>query len=286
MARQRTIVGIGEVLLIEHPDRVETGGLAATTALAAKRFGHTGVPISRLGQDLAANELLTHLKAAGISIDHLQSDPDLPTGRLVIRSIAGKSRRTLQPRAAFDNLQWDFDLDDLAQQADAAVFGFLAQRTGQAQSIIHRFLAECRNGIRVFNATNRAGDELDRGALRPNLEYADGLIADRVALKALAPSWDEKDSRAAALELLRSASLAFVVTIDAGECTQTFTIHTSGDSRTAPRACPAAQHEVALVAIVHGMINGWDSSRSLELACAAAEHAAKNPDAPLPGDVL
>jgi sugar/nucleoside kinase (ribokinase family) len=286
MPRQRTIIGIGEVLLSEHPDRVEIGGLAAKIALAAQRLGHVGVPISRVGQDLAANELLTQLTAAGVTIDHLQSDPDLPTGRMVIRTIAGKRRHALQPRAAFDNLQWDFDLDDLAQQADAAVFGHLAQRGGQSQSIIHRFLAECGNAIRVFNATNRAGDDLDRTQLRANLEYADGLIADRAALKTLVPAWDEKQPRDAAIDLVRGGELSFVVSVEPGDCSQTLSIHTSGESKTAPRACPAAQHESALVALLHGMINGWDAPRSLELACAAAEHAAKNPNDPLPRDLL
>jgi sugar/nucleoside kinase (ribokinase family) len=286
MARQRTIVGIGELLLTEHADRVEIAGLAAKFSLAAQRFGHVGVPISRVGQDVAANELLTQLKSAGVLIDHLQSDPDLPTGRMVIRSIAGKTKRTLQPRAAFDNLQWDFDLDDVAQQADAAVFGQLAQRGGQTQSIIRRFLGECGNAIRVFNATNRADDVMDRAQLRSYLEHADGLIADRIALKTLVPSWDEKQPRDAATDLLRGGALAFVVSIEPGDCTQTFTIHTTSLSSVAPRTCAAAQHEIAIVAILHGMINGWDSARSLELACAAAEHAAKNPNEPLPANLL
>ena len=274
------------MLLIEHPDRMVTGGLAAQIALAAARFGHLGVPISRLGQDLAANELLTQFHAAGISINHLQSDPDLPTGRIVIRSIAGKSRHTLQPHAAFDNLQWDFDLDDLAQQADAVFYGSLAQRTGQTQSTIHRFLVGCGNAIRVFNATNRPSDDLDRAQLRSNLEYADGVIADRAALKALASVWDEKQPLDAVRDLLRRDALSFVVTIEAGDGAQTFTIHTSGESKTAPRPCPLAQHEVALVAIVHGMMKGWDLSRSLGLACAAADHTNANPHDPVPKGLL
>lgn len=286
MARQRTIIGIGEVLLCEFPDRAEMGGLAAQTALAARRLGHNGVPISRLGQDLAANELLTQIKAAELPLDHLQSDPDLPTGRLVVRTVAGKSRQTLQHRTAFDNLQWDFDLDDLAQQADGVVFGQLAQRFGQSQSIIHRFLAECGNAVRVFNATNRVGDEVDRARWRSSLEHADGVIADRIALKALVPAWDGRQPRDAASDLLRSSALAFVVSIEPGDCTQTFAIHTSHSSTMAPRACPAAQHDTAVVAILHGMINGWDPSRSLELACAATEHAARNPHDPLPQNIL
>ena len=127
MARQRVIIGIGEAVLCEYPDRVEPGGLAVLCAMHATRLGHRGVPISRIGQDKAADDLTRQLRERGLNVDHIQSDPDLATGRLIIRTMAGKPRRTLTPRAAFDNLQWDFDLVDVAQTADGVVFGTLVR---------------------------------------------------------------------------------------------------------------------------------------------------------------
>ena len=54
MARRRTIVGIGEALLAEHPDREEPAGLAPLVAINAILLGHRGLAISRLGQDDAS----------------------------------------------------------------------------------------------------------------------------------------------------------------------------------------------------------------------------------------
>jgi len=286
MARQRVIVGIGEALLCEFPDRVEPGGLTIRCARQAARLGHRGIPISRLGQDLAANELLTQIKAAELPIDHLQSDPDLPTGRLIVRSIGGTTRRTLQPRAAFDNLQWDFDLVDVAQSADGVVFGALAQRDGQSQSIIRRFVAECVNAVRVFDLTNRPENGFDRVQARATLEYADGVVADDAALRLLVPSWDGRQSSDAAAELLRSHQLGFVITIQPGDCSEKMTAHLAAQTFAGPRKFPAAQHDAAVVGFLHGMLSGWDTDRSLELACAGAEYAASHPNDAIPGDLL
>src|SRR5258708_3575997 len=76
MSRPRTIVGIGEALLCEYPDRIEPGGLAIRTALAAIQRGDHGLAISRVGQDRAGDELLRRLAETGLSAAHLQSDPD------------------------------------------------------------------------------------------------------------------------------------------------------------------------------------------------------------------
>jgi len=277
MARQRVFVGIGEALLCEYPDRVEAGGLAVRFARHAVQLGHMGVAVSRLGQDSAADELLRQLRELGIRLDALQSDPDLATGRLIVKSIAGKTSRTLTSRAAFDNLQWDFDLVDTAQQADAVLFGSLARREGQSRSIIKRFLAECLSAVRVFDMTNRAHETIDRVEARTGLEFADGLIADAHALKALAPGWNGRDVRQALLEIMRGSNLAFVVSLERGDCTETMTAHTSGQSWRAAGPYPAAQHEAAIAGLLHGVANGWDFPKSLDAAIRVADHAAKKP---------
>ncbi|MHC4128850.1 MAG: hypothetical protein ACYSUA_11905, partial [Planctomycetota bacterium] len=142
MARKRVIVGIGEALLAEYPDREEPAGLAALVPIQAVLLGHEGIAISRLGQDRAADALLSGLRERGVDVSHLQSDPDLATGRLVIRALGGAT--LLDAHAAYDQLQWDFDLADIAQGADAVVFGALIMRSGQARSAVDRFLDECK----------------------------------------------------------------------------------------------------------------------------------------------
>jgi hypothetical protein len=285
MSRQRVFVGIGEALLWESGGQARPGGLAVQAAIAATQLGHKGIVVSRVGQDAAAEEVLRQLRALPVNLDALQSDPDLATGRLVERAIGPRTMRTLTARAAFDNLQWDFDLVDVAQQADAVVFGQLARREGQSQSIIKRFLAECTGAIRLFDLANRAGEEVDRIDARSGLELAEGVVADHAALKALAPFWDGKDAHAAASEVLRSSpSLAFVASVEVADGAQMMTIHAGGQASRSPRAVPTSQRASMLVGVLHGMLEGWDLSRSLELATALAEHAHEHGYVPLPLD--
>lgn len=284
MARQRVIVGIGEAVLCEYPDRVEPGGLAVLGPRHAVRMGHIGVTVSRIGQDDAADELMSHLRGLGVRLDALQSDPDLPTGRLIVRSIAGKTSKTLTAKAAFDNLQWDFDLVDVAQQADAVIFGSLARREGQSRSIIKRFLAECTGALRLFDLTNRAGDIVDRTEAVSGLEFAEALMIDSAAMKVLAPAHSVEQARAAALEIMRGTGLSFVAHVEPGDCTRRLTIHAPEQSWPAGPAYPSAQHEAAVVGLAHGILNGWDFVRSLEMAARVAEHAAAHPDERMPAD--
>ena len=105
MARKRTIVGLGEALLAEHPDREEPAGLALLVPRYAVLLGHEGIAISRLGQDPAAQELIAQLQVLGVDVTHLQSDPDLATGRWFVRSNGAETFHSLDSEAAFDNLQ-------------------------------------------------------------------------------------------------------------------------------------------------------------------------------------
>jgi len=278
MARQRVMVGIGEALLCDYPDRVEPGGLAVRCAQNAAKLGHSGIVVSRIGQDQAGDELLKQLRTSGINLDALQSDPDLATGRLVVRTIAGRTTRNLTARAAFDNLQWDFDLVDVAQRADAVVFGGLARREALSRSIIKRFLAECVSAVRVFDLTNRTSDAIDRVEARTGLEFAEGLIADGLALKALAPGWNGHKAEDAAREIMHASHLAFVISIQRGDCTELFTAHTHDRSWPAKHEHPSAQHDAAVVGLLHGVVSGWDFGKGLELSQQLIEHVAKHPN--------
>ena len=205
MARRRVIIGIGEALLAEYPDREEPAGLAALVPLHAVLLGHEGIAISRLGQDRTADALVSALRERGVDVGHLQSDPDLATGRLLIRALGEPT--LVDAHAAYDQLQWDFDLADLAQGADAVVFGALIRRSGQSRSAMDRFLDECKAALRVFDLTNRAGPELNRGQALSGLRHAEVAVADDHAINSLLPGDDERAPQDAARELLRLGGL-------------------------------------------------------------------------------
>lgn len=286
MARQRIIVGIGAALCEESSGSQPAGapgGLALDVAIQAVRLGQIGIPISRLGQDQFAMELLTQLKAMALDVSHLQSDPDLPTARLVTRRIAGKTSVSLDPVAAFDNLQWDFDLVDVAQSADAIVFGELARRGGQSRTVIGQFLLECRKALRVFDLTDRGGAAIDRSRALGGLKHCDGVVVDSAAMHVLCPAMRQSPPRDAACDLIRQHDLTFLLLSDSQ---QPPTIHTLEQSAAADRPFAAGAHAAGLLTLVISLLDGRDLKACVDLAAVVSHYAAEHPQQPIPAAML
>ncbi len=280
MARRRTIVGLGEALLSEQADREEPAGLALLVPVHAVRLGHVGIAISRLGQDRAARVLTERLRALGVEVAHLQYDPDLPTGRAPGTSGA---RGGLDAQAAYDNLQWDFDLADVAQEADAVVFGARARRTGQTRSTCDRFLAECRRALRLFDLTNRSAEGLLRSLALPALFASEAAAVDGAALEQLRPGAAARPARDTILELIRQADLAFVLHCEPGEPP---VLHNAESSWKGMRPYRREAHEACIAALLHAVLAGWGLLEALRLAERVAAHALEQPQEPPPQELL
>jgi sugar/nucleoside kinase (ribokinase family) len=284
-------VGIGEARLIERGDTIAPGGLAPLIAVWANRFGHVGIPISRLGQDDRAEMLMQSLRDQGVDVSHLQSDPDLPTARLVIRAIGGRQTGPARAiggkdgRAAFDNLQWDFDLLDVAQEADAVVFGTAAQRGGLSGSVIRRFLSECTGALRLFDLTNRNGDEFDRAWAMNAMELTDIVIVDPPAISMLlrtSPGSDEMlDELVARLRALTNVPI--VVTVSEGSAPG---LHVADGGAIATTTWGEDAHAAVLIAITHAQMRGDDVELTAKLIDRVVEHVREHPDEQIPDSVL
>lgn len=279
MTVRGAIVGIGEALLVSAGDRVYAGGLASDVALHAVRLGRPGIVVSRVGQDSNGESVRGALTGFGVETAYLQSDPDLPTGRLTVRAIAGSTTRTVDSWAAFDNLQWDFDLADLAQQTDVVFFGELVRRGGQSRTTIDRFLAECRHALKIYDLTNRGDKPLDRSLVTRTADECDGIVVDRDALGALAPGAGDQPVDTVASSLVKRYGLTFVVSIGTDEWRIV-----SQDQVAGVKAIDPDFKYPALVALLHGALSGWDWSRSLIAARRYVEFVMKQPDQPPPDD--
>jgi len=122
----------------------------------------------------------------------------------------------------------------------------------------------------VFDMTNRSSDAIDRAEARTGLEFAEGLVGDAAALKALAPGWNGKDMREAALEIMRGSALSFVVGIERGDCRESIIVHTSDRSWPGSGQYPSAHHETALVGLLLGILSGWDFGKCVQNAIKVA----------------
>jgi sugar/nucleoside kinase (ribokinase family) len=281
MARRRVIVGIGEALLAEYPDRDEPAGLAALVPAAAVLLGHEGIAISRLGQDRTADALISELRRRGVDVTHLQSDPDLATGRLVTR--APGETTLLDAHAAYDQLQWDFDLADVAQGADAVVFGARLRRSGQSRSAVDRFLDECKAALRVFDLTNAPEPPLERGHTLSGLRNADVAVVNERAISSLLPGAGAKPPQETMRELLRLGGLKLVLSAQEGHPPAAYTTESSCAGASPHRR---DAHEASIVGYLHGMLSGWDMHASLDLAQRLSGHVLEHPGQPAPEDLL
>lgn len=280
MTTVRSIVGIGE-LWAATDESGSPGGLAAAIPSLARRIGRPGVSISRVGQDSAGAAIIAALRAAGVDVEHIQTDPDLDTARLIVRRIGPRVARALDARAAFDNLQWDFDLEDVAQQTDAVVFGLLARRHHQASTTTDRFIAMCRGAVRVFDAVNREdGQSPDRAVIARALENAEGAVLDLAALRALAPGAD--DEAVACSSLRRQHRLDFIVMAEDGA----WRLHVDEGSFPAEGSIERDARHAATVGLLHALISGWDWPRCARAASRLATFARDQSALIAPRDVF
>ena len=286
MARQRTIIGLGETLLVEYPDRTVVEGLAARVAIHAVRLGHRGVAESRIGQDPPAAELRRLLEESGVEIDHIQQDPDLPTARVIVRPIGGRLERHREEQAAFDNLQADFDLVDVAQATDAVVYGLLTRRSGQTRSEENRFLAACGAALRVFDLTNRLDDTIDRGQAWTGLEHADAAVVDATALAGVLPGQSDASDREGALALMREANLVFVISLSRAAASRRVVVHSADETVEAMIPAEGDAPMAFLVALLHGVLGGKALAQAMEVGKRIAHHAVERAGEAVPREWL
>lgn len=176
MGERFTVVGLGEALYDVFPTERRLGGAPLNVAVAADQLaqvrGGRGVPVSRVGQDDLGEQALAELQERGISTDYIQTDPDRATGRVYVDfDIEGQPSYEIVRDVAWDVIQFDPDLEDLAQRCEAVCFGTLAQRDAQSRNAIHRFLDTTRRATLLFDVNLRP-PFYDHGILLRSCERA------------------------------------------------------------------------------------------------------------------
>lgn len=217
MQGQFTIVGLGEALFDIFSDRQVLGGAPLNVAVHAHQLaaprGGSGVVVSRVGQDELGSRVHEELAGRGMSTTYVQADPDHPTGRVFVRvDEQGQPDYDIADDAAWDWIQSDPDLTDLARQCNAVCFGTLSQRNHQSRSSIRRFLTDARQAVRLLDLNLRQNFYDARlfrtacelaTAVKLNVEELDILCSAVAAGAAVAPGGggddDEHDRKIKAL---------------------------------------------------------------------------------------
>lgn len=263
-----TIIGIGEALYDQFPDEARLGGAPLNVIVHAHALGNEARLISRIGQDRLGEKMIAELRERGIPTDLIQTDPDYPTGTVIIDlDEQGEPTFQIVPDVAYDWLQYDYDLEDVARDCDAICFGTVAQRNGQTRNTIYRFLETARSAIKLYDVNLRP-EHTDRRIIERSLELANAVKVNASELEVIAgmfaPGEDHREKRL--LERFQLKWLA--VTRGRDGCV----VHESGRSHEAPAAIagPGGDRvgagDATAAALLHGAIRRWPWTRTLTLA--------------------
>jgi fructokinase len=157
MKQSPIVVGLGEILWDLLPSGRQLGGAPANFAYCAHLLGNRATVASRVGSDDLGTEIRHRLHQSGLADDFVQSDPLNPTGTVNVKiDPAGQPNFEIAYPAAWDFLDWNANLQELAHSADAICFGSLAQRSDLSRQTILKFLdAASKDAVRVFDVNLR-----------------------------------------------------------------------------------------------------------------------------------
>jgi fructokinase len=181
------IVALGEILWDLLPSGRRAGGAPFNFAFHCAQLGHPATIVSRVGDDDLGRELRAEIRRLGMSDEHIQTDPDHPTGTVrVALDATGQPKYVIAENAAWDFIDWNERIEQLAESALAFCFGTLAQRSDGSRRTIQRFtrranpscLVVCDLNIRRPFASDFVIEDSVTSAdwLKVNEEEADAVI--------------------------------------------------------------------------------------------------------------
>jgi fructokinase len=134
------IVALGEVLWDLLPDGPRAGGAPFNFAFHCHQLGHPAVIVSRVGDDELGRRLRDEVRRLGLSDEFIGTDPGHPTGTVGVQvDAAGQPTYSIAEDVAWDFIERDLRLDELARAAAAVCFGTLAQRAPTSAATVRRF---------------------------------------------------------------------------------------------------------------------------------------------------
>ena len=268
--REKTVVGIGELLWDCFGELRRPGGAPANVAFHATQLGLNGVICSRVGSDALGNALLEHLCGQGLDTQYIQPDPVRPTGTVTVEttSIDQPSYR-IHENVAWDHLEFDNCLSGLVENASAVCFGTLAQRSPQSRATILRALGASQRALRVYDINLRP-PYYTQETVEASLQLADVVKLNIGEVAVLAPmlGLDADDVQNLSDTLRRSYGVG-VICITRGQdgcvaISKKERVEVPGRQVNVVDAVGAGDAFTA--ALVYGLLNAWPLGRIAHVA--------------------
>ena len=143
MMPRPTVVGIGEILWDVFPDGPRFGGAPANFACSVAELARDRIDVytaGGIGADDLGRRAIEALHLHGVDTSCVAM-VDRPTGQVLVElDAAGGASYAFAADAAWDNVAWSDELQQLAARADAVCFSTLGQRSEISRQTVQRFL--------------------------------------------------------------------------------------------------------------------------------------------------
>lgn len=285
MSHPATIVGLGEILWDVFPEGARFGGAPANFACTAAALlgGRARVWMAgAVGRDELGRRAIESLEAHGVDVSCVAA-LEQPTGQVLVTvDPAGHASYEFAADAAWDNLPWTPEFEQLAARADVVCFGTLAQRSGRSRETVRRFVsATPATALRVFDIN-----------LRPPF-FNDATILESLALASLVKLNDDELNVLAVLcglhgsevEMLRQLSRRFDLQTAALTRGPHGAILVRGDEVSEHAGIPVevvdtvGAGDAFTAALVAGLLDGRDLAAVNDHACRLAAFVCSQPGA-------
>lgn len=155
MEKKYLVVGLGEILWDKFGETKRLGGAPANFAYHASRFGHEGLVVSAIGNDVDGDDIVAELDRK--RLDHHLERVDSPTGTVdVDLTDANNPVYTINTDVAWGRIPFTEELAQIAADTKAVCFGSLAQWGPITRETIGRFLDATPEGcLKVFDVNLR-----------------------------------------------------------------------------------------------------------------------------------
>ncbi|NOX90566.1 MAG: carbohydrate kinase [Calditrichaeota bacterium] len=267
---------IGEVLWDALPEGLFLGGAPFNVSAHLNMLGRQVMFVSRVGNDRLGKEILRRMKTMGLSTDLIQTDEQFETGfvQVSLNEQGSASYEIIFP-VAWDHIAATPALSKAAEQADAVIFGSLAQRSPESRQTINEVLNS--PAFKVFDVNLRP-PFYDKNTIRQSLLKADMVKLNDEELVTICrlfklPENDEKST----LKMIAEEFNCSAVCLTKGEKGSALILngewfeHPGFKVRVADSV---GAGDAFLAAFLHGFFERYSGSRLLKFANAVGAYVA------------
>lgn len=205
------IVSVGEVVWDIFADKQVLGGAPINVAYHLNSLHMDVQIVTRVGIDVLGNETMDKISSLGLSLDGVQKDDQLPTGKVnVIVDEHNEPHFDIVAPAAWDNISLGEAEQLVGDLSFSLVFGTLAQRDERTRKVIRALWAKASTR---FYDVNLRPPFTTKELVLDSLKVADIVKVNSDELVTIA-GWnaiDASDKKTAAQSLLSKYNITAVV---------------------------------------------------------------------------